>query len=118
MSAPFFRVLCEIGRHSIPTAFLRSSLSDVKSGQVPRQLAAQYARLKATPPPDLAGAGVATLLSEMALRARLILADTERVGLFSPATGKPYFSFRGEEQSRPISTQTTNWSSSGCLQHS
>ncbi len=38
----------------------------------------------------------------MALRARRILADKERVQLFSPTTGKSYFSFRGEEQSRPI----------------
>jgi hypothetical protein len=69
---------------------------------VPRQLAAQYARLKATPPNQLAGEGVATLLSEMALHARQILAATERVRLFSPTTGKTYFSFRGAAQSRPI----------------
>lgn len=53
-------------------------------------------------PADLAGDAVAALLSEMALRARRILEDTERVALFSPATGKPYYSFRGQEQSRPI----------------
>lgn len=69
---------------------------------MPRQLAAQYARLKATPPNQLASEAVAVLLSEMALRARRILADTERVQLFSPTTGKPYFSFRGAEQTRPI----------------
>lgn len=38
----------------------------------------------------------------MALRARHILADKERVQLFSPTTGKPYFSYRGDEQSRPL----------------
>jgi hypothetical protein len=71
---------------------------------VPRELARQYAQLKATPPGQLASAAVSTLLSEMALRARVILAETERVRLFSPTTGKSYFSFRGEEQSRPVNS--------------
>jgi hypothetical protein len=71
---------------------------------VPRQLAQQYARLKATPPTNLGGEAVATLLSEMALRARHILAATERVPLFSPTPGKTYLSFRGDEQSRPINS--------------
>jgi len=69
---------------------------------VPRQLALLYTRLTTTPPAQLASAGVATLLSEMALRARRILAEKERVQLFSPTTGKTYFSYRGDEQSRPI----------------
>ena len=47
---------------------------------------------------------MATLLSEMARRARQILAGTERVQLFSPTTGKAYFSFRGDEQSRPVNS--------------
>jgi hypothetical protein len=103
------RVFCLSGQCSKLCAarsaqFLPGGTCDVKSGQVPQQLAAQYARLKATPPGNLAGAGVATLLSEMALRARLILAEADRVPLFSPTTGKPYFSFRAAEQSRPVNS--------------
>ena len=44
---------------------------------------------------------VATLISEMALRARHILSRAKRVPLNSN-TGKTYFSFRGDEQSRPV----------------
>ena len=69
---------------------------------MPRQLALLYTRLTTTPPAQLAGDQVATLLSQMALRARLILTDKERIQLFSPTTSKPYFSYRGDEQSRPI----------------
>lgn len=66
------------------------------------KLAAQYAQLKATPPSHLASTAVATLLSEMASRARTMLLDAQRVQLFSPTTGKAYFSFRGDQQSRPV----------------
>jgi hypothetical protein len=82
--------------HSERTSF------DIKSPHMARQLAAQYAKLVATPPEELAGEAVATLISEMALRARRILAEAERIQLFSPTTGKRYFSYRAEEQSRPI----------------
>lgn len=69
---------------------------------MPQQLALQYARLKATPPAQLAGEAMATLISQMALCARRIMAEAERIQLFSPTTGKRYFSYRGDVQSRPI----------------
>lgn len=68
---------------------------------MPEQLSRQYRQLKANSAAALGGAEVANLISDMALRARQILERTERVPLNS-TTGKNYFSFRGEEQSRPV----------------
>jgi len=68
---------------------------------VPEQLGRQYRHLRAHSAAALGGVEVANLISDMALRARQILQHTERVPLNS-ATGKNYFSFRGEEQSRPV----------------
>lgn len=68
---------------------------------MPEQLSRQYERLKAISLAGLAGADVAQLISEMALRAREILARAERVPLNSQ-TGKSYFSFRAAQQSRPV----------------
>ena len=68
---------------------------------MPEQLGRQYRHLRAHSAAALGGVEVANLISDMALRARQILQHTERVPLNS-ATGKNYFSFRGEEQSRPV----------------
>lgn len=70
---------------------------------MPVQLARQYRQLKATSVEDLGGAAVAQLISDMAVRAREILRRCERVELNS-RTGKNYFSFRGQEQSRPVNS--------------
>jgi hypothetical protein len=68
---------------------------------VPQELNRLYGRLKATSLEDLGGAATAALISRMAARARQILQGTERIPLNSQ-TGKRYFSFRGDEQSRPV----------------
>jgi len=68
---------------------------------MPQVLKRHYGKLKATSLTDLGGGGVADLISEMARRARQILRATKRIELSSD-TGKSYFSFRGEEQSRPV----------------
>jgi hypothetical protein len=68
---------------------------------VPEQLSRQYRHLKTISTAALGGSDVASLISDMALRARQILQRTERVPLNS-AAGKNYFSFRGKEQSRPV----------------
>jgi len=71
---------------------------------VPEELNRQYSRLKATSLVNLGGAATGTLISEMALHARQILQHSERVSLTSQ-TGKNYFSFREEEQSRPVNLE-------------
>ena len=79
-------------------------LFEVHSRLVPQELNRLYGRLKATSLEDLRGAPTATLISQMATRARQILQRTERIPLTSQ-TGKNYFSFRGHEQSRPINLE-------------
>jgi hypothetical protein len=69
---------------------------------VPQHLSQQYGRLKAIASEDLGGSAVARLASEMALYARRILRRADRVQLTSRVTGKRYFTFRREAQSRPI----------------
>ncbi|HYL87035.1 MAG TPA: hypothetical protein VE263_22620 [Candidatus Angelobacter sp.] len=71
---------------------------------MPRELNRLYGRLKATSLEDLGGAATATLISQMAGRARQILQRTERIQLNSQ-TGKSYFSFCGHEQSRPVNLE-------------
>lgn len=68
---------------------------------MPEELSRQYERLKSTSLDALGGIPVAELISEMALHSRQILRRVDRVPL-SSTTGKNYFSFRGEEQSRPV----------------
>ncbi|MGH9688118.1 MAG: hypothetical protein ACRD5K_13620 [Candidatus Acidiferrales bacterium] len=65
------------------------------------ELNRQYRRLKIVSAGNLGSPEVASLIAGMATRAREILQHTEHVALNS-ATGKRYFSFRGEKQSRPI----------------
>lgn len=69
---------------------------------MPEHLDQQYQRLKAIATEDLRGVAVGRLISEMALRAREMLQRAERVGLTSRVTGKHYFGYRREGQSRPI----------------
>jgi hypothetical protein len=68
---------------------------------VPRQLNLQYERLKSTSVGALGGPAVAEIISEMAQHSRQILRRTRRIQLTSQ-TGKRYFSFKGEQQSRPV----------------
>jgi hypothetical protein len=69
---------------------------------MPQHLSQQYGRLKAIASEDLVGSAVARLVSKMALYARQILGRADRVQLNSRVTGKQYFAFRREAQSRPI----------------
>lgn len=68
---------------------------------MPKELNRQYEQLKAISLKDLGGGSAAALISDMALRSRQILGRAKRVPLTSN-TGKNYFSFQGEEQSRPV----------------
>lgn len=68
---------------------------------MPQELKRQYDRLKRICVPDLGGPPVAELLSAMALEARKTLGAAKRVRLTS-RTGKSFFSFRREYQSRPV----------------
>jgi hypothetical protein len=69
---------------------------------MPQQLSQQYGRLKAIASQDLGGQAVARLVSEMALYARQILGQADRVRLTSRVADKRYFGFRREAQSRPL----------------
>jgi len=69
---------------------------------MPEQLSEQYKELKGLAARDLAGGAVARLISEMALHAREMLQQVERVDLNSRVVGKRYFSFRRNIQSRPV----------------
>ena len=69
---------------------------------MPEQLSEQYKELKGLAARDLAGGAVARLISEMALHAREMLQQVERVELNSRVVGKRYFSFRRNNQSRPV----------------
>jgi len=69
---------------------------------MPQRLSQQYERLKAIASEDLGGSAVARLISEMALYARQILGQADRLQLTSRVAGKQYFGFKGEAQSRPI----------------
>ena len=69
---------------------------------MPEQLSEQYKELKGLAAEDLAGGAVARLISEMALHAREMLQQVERVELNSRVVGKRYFSFRRNNQSRPV----------------
>lgn len=69
---------------------------------MPQHLSQQYERLKTIAATDLSGAGVAGLISEMALWARQMLRQAERVELTSRVVGKRYFGFRREGESRPV----------------
>jgi hypothetical protein len=66
------------------------------------QLNQQYKELKGLAAGDLSGGGVARLSAEMALHAREMLQQVERVDLNSRVVGKRYFSFRRNNQSRPV----------------
>jgi hypothetical protein len=69
---------------------------------MPEQLSEQYKELKGLAARDLAGGAVARLIAVMALHAREMLQQVERVELNSRVAGKRYFSFRRNNQSRPV----------------
>ncbi len=69
---------------------------------MPGQLSEQYKELKGLAAGDLAGGALARLIAEMALHAREMLQQVERVELNSRVAGKRYFSFRRNNQSRPV----------------
>ena len=69
---------------------------------MPQHLSQQYQRLKAIASEDLRGVAVSRLISEMASWSRQMLQRAERVQLTSRVTGKHYFGFRREGESRPI----------------
>ena len=69
---------------------------------MPQHLSQQYQTLKTIASEDLRGVAVSRLISEMALRSRQMLQRAGRVQLTSRVTGKQYFGFRAEAQSRPI----------------
>jgi hypothetical protein len=68
---------------------------------VPQELNRQYHLLKAISLKGLGGAPVAELISQMARRARHLLAHAKQEGLASK-TGKTYFHFLGADESRPV----------------
>ncbi len=65
------------------------------------QLSRHYEELKSTALEALGGIPTAELIAQMALHARGLLQQAERVALTSNI-GKSYFSFRGAKQSRPL----------------
>ncbi len=69
---------------------------------MPEQLSKQYKELKGLAAEALSGGAVARLISEMAMHAREMLQQVERVELNSRVAAKSYFSFRRNNQSRPV----------------
>ena len=69
---------------------------------MPQHLSQQYQTLKAIASEDLRATAVARLISEMALHAREMLGNAERLEYISDVAGKRYFGFAERVQSRPI----------------
>jgi len=69
---------------------------------VPHLLDEQYRRLRGIASKNLGGVPVGSLISEMALHSREILAGIERRVYTSAVAGKRYFGFTGMVDSRPI----------------